>query len=263
MKRWAMLTAALYGVILLLLTLPLLLICYGLDHDPQEGWKLTFGPKEIGECYAHWGLWLWLAVMLAGQALLLLVPLDVARARPVRRRRLWVPVVTGGFFIGNLVLAGLLSLLGAVFKDAGLLLIGWPAAVSKELAENLPPIKAAFASLGLPIAESFFAILTIIALVAIFWAVWGMIFYRYAKTDAPDTLSQRATRWLLRGSALELLVAVPSHIIVRQRDVCCAPIATFWGITIGLSVMLMSFGPGVFFLFAARMKRLKPRPPGV
>jgi len=62
---------------------------------------------------------------------------------------------------------------------------------------------------------------------------------------------------LLRGSILELLVAVPSHIIVRQRNECCAPIVTFWGIVTGISVMLLSFGPGVLFLFAARVRRKK------
>ncbi len=65
-------------------------------------------------------------------------------------------------------------------------------------------------------------------------------------------------KWLLRGSILELLVAVPSHIVVRQRGVCCAPAGTFWGITTGLAVMLLAFGPGVFFLYVARCRRLRP-----
>ena len=43
-------------------------------------------------------------------------------------------------------------------------------------------------------------------------------FYRFAKTDDPNTLVKRTTRWLLRGSILELLVAVPSHIIARNRN---------------------------------------------
>ena len=82
-----------------------------------------------------------------------------------------------------------------------------------------------------------------------------MMFYRYAKDDDPNALVKRSTRWLLRGSILELLVAVPSHIIVRRRDDCCAPMGTFWGITTGISIMLLCFGPGVFFLFAERIRR--------
>ena len=82
-----------------------------------------------------------------------------------------------------------------------------------------------------------------------------MMFYRYAKDDDPNALVKRSTRWLLRGSILELLVVVPSHIIVRRRDDCCAPMGTFWGITTGISIMLLCFGPGVFFLFAERIRR--------
>jgi hypothetical protein len=94
---------------------------------------------------------------------------------------------------------------------------------------------------------------------AAFWIIWGFIFHGFAKSDDPTALVVRSTRWLLRGSILELLVAIPSHIIVRRRDDCCAPIGTFWGIATGISVMLLCFGPGVFFLFADRFKRLNPK----
>jgi hypothetical protein len=90
------------------------------------------------------------------------------------------------------------------------------------------------------------------------WIIWGVVFYRYARADDPEVLTKRATRWLLRGSILELLVAVPSHIVVRHRNDCCAPIGTFWGIVTGISIMLLSFGPGVFFLFVERCQRLHP-----
>ena len=88
--------------------------------------------------------------------------------------------------------------------------------------------------------------------------------------DDPGRLMDRLTRWLLRGSILELLVAVPSHVVSRSRGDCCAPMGTFWGIVTGLSVMLLAFGPGVYFLFVARMTRLRPggrrsgvHPPGL
>ena len=97
--------------------------------------------------------------------------------------------------------------------------------------------------------------------VLIFWLIWTVVFWRFAKTDDPESLLKRLTRWLLRGSILELLVAVPSHVIVRRRDDCCAPAGTFWGIATGISVMLLCFGPGVFFLFVERCKRLQPKSP--
>ena len=93
------------------------------------------------------------------------------------------------------------------------------------------------------------------------WVIWGFVFYRSSKALDPDSLTRHLTRRLLRGSILELLVAVPSHIIVRGRDDCCAPAGSFFGIVTGLTVMLLSFGPGVFFLFVERMARLRPKSP--
>jgi hypothetical protein len=96
----------------------------------------------------------------------------------------------------------------------------------------------------------------------LFWVIWVVIFRNFARSDDSDSLLQRSTRWLLRGSILDLLIAVPSHIFVRRRGDCCAPAGTFWGIATGISVMLLCFGPGVFFLFVERFERLKPKPPG-
>jgi hypothetical protein len=93
--------------------------------------------------------------------------------------------------------------------------------------------------------------------VGVFWVIWALVFHSFAKSDEPDSLIKRSTRWLLRGSILELLIAVPSHVIVRRRDDCCAPMGTFWGIATGISVMLLCFGPGVYFLFVERFGRFK------
>jgi len=107
------------------------------------------------------------------------------------------------------------------------------------------------------------ALLKGILFLLIFWLAWSIAFRRATQSDEPDALLKRATRWLLRGSILELLVAVPSHVIVRRRDDCCAPFGTFWGIATGISVMLLCFGPGVYFLFVERCRKLKPKPADV
>ena len=83
-----------------------------------------------------------------------------------------------------------------------------------------------------------------------------------AVAPQPMDVVTRQCRYLLKGSILELLVAVPTHIVARARDYCCAGFWTFFGIAFGVSVMLFSFGPGVFFLFAARWKRLHPQRTG-
>jgi hypothetical protein len=46
---------------------------------------------------------------------------------------------------------------------------------------------------------------------------------------------------------------VPSHVSVRRRDDCSAPIATSFGIATGIAVMLLSFGPSILLLYKQRM----------
>ena len=60
---------------------------------------------------------------------------------------------------------------------------------------------------------------------------------------------------VLQRSILELTIAIPTHIYVRQRNDCCAPYNTLIGILVGLSVAFLTFGPGLFFLFAERVRR--------
>jgi hypothetical protein len=83
------------------------------------------------------------------------------------------------------------------------------------------------------------------------WIVWGVVFYRMTR-NSTDPVT-RAVSWLFRGSVLELLIAVPSHVIVRRRHDCCAPGLTAFGITSGIAIMLLSFGPSVLLLYKKRM----------
>lgn len=84
------------------------------------------------------------------------------------------------------------------------------------------------------------------------------MFYRSSRTSMAADVVSRQCRLMLRGSILELLVAVPTHIVARSRDYCCAGCMTFIGLTLGISVMLFSFGPAVFFLYVERWRRLHP-----
>jgi hypothetical protein len=239
MKRWAALTILIYAAVLLLLTTPVLLGAFG-------GWAEkgdVISLQKIGAVYRNWGYWLWLAVLLAGQTLLLLLPIRIAERRLPARRPLKIPVIVTAFFLANLCFAGLISILCLFFKEDGLNFFGYflPFKPNQVSPSNF--------------STEFGAGITALA----FWIIWAVIFLSFAKADEPGALLKRTTRWLLRGSILELLVAVPSHIIVRRRGDCCAPAGTFWGIATGISIMLLCFGPGVFFLFAERFGRLKPK----
>jgi len=245
MKRWAVLTVLLYALALILLTAPALLIAFG-NWGPSGN---HIAVPDAFNIFLSWGYWLWLAVLVAGQALLLLLPLNIAERRLPARRPLKTPVIVSAFFLANLCFAGLVAILCAIFSDKvfehfNLFAIFSGGANQNDQSNNNSGMDTFWT-----------AMITLL----VFWLVWGIVFRRATKADEPEALLKRATRWLLRGSILELLVAVPSHVIVRRRDDCCAPIGTFWGIATGISVMLLCFGPGVFFLFVERCKRLQPK----
>ena len=248
MKRWAVLTVLLYTLALLLLTAPILLVAFG-------GWaKSSLGLQDVLKTYSAWGYWLWLAVLVAGQVLLLLLPINIAERRLPARRPLQIPVIVTAFFLANLLFAGVFSLLCAIIKDNAFGVFALPN-LFLNIANALNHNPAMNASV-----PGWQSVLSIFVPVLVFWLIWAIIFRRATKSDEPDALLKRITRWLLRGSILELIIAVPSHVIVRRRDDCCAPAGTFWGIATGISVMLLCFGPGVFFLFVERFERLKPNP---
>jgi hypothetical protein len=83
------------------------------------------------------------------------------------------------------------------------------------------------------------------------WVLWGIVFYLYFRNASQVT--ERVVSWLLKGSVLELLIAVPCHVIVRRRHDCSAPVVTSFGIVTGIAVMLLCFGPSVLFLFKKRL----------
>ncbi len=180
-------------------------------------------PQFLAELYGHPGLWLLLAVLGACQWLLLLLPVRIAHGRPATQRSLWPTVLLGAGAMGLLGGGAALSVLTAVRGD------------------NDKPWE--------PYALA--------ALVTALWCFWTFVFRRLARERPPaDFLSQVCLR-LIKGSVLELLVAVPCHIIVRQRNTCCAGVFTATGLATGVAVMLFAFGPAVYFLFVARARKLR------
>jgi hypothetical protein len=163
--------------------------------------------------------------MLLGEAALLFVPLRLARQRPVSRRSLWVPILASGLLAGGLSLGAVTAIdefIRAGFE--GNLWWGWPA----------------------------------LALILGVWVTWAAVFWWYARRRSPREVAGRLQLWLFRSSLLTLLVAVPTHVVARQRDYCCAGFNTFIGIAFGLPVLLLSFGPGIFWLYVRRWKQIHP-----
>jgi hypothetical protein len=189
---------------------------------------LAFGPKlrlgETVEAFTWWPYWLWLVVMFVSQLALLAVPVRVASLRPVTQGPIWRTVLAGGLMAGGLAGGAFLSIYEFFARD------NW--------------------------ANGF--LWTAIGLAILTWGIWALVFFRMSRGAEPADLVSRQCRWLLKGSILELLIAVPTHVVARYRDYCCAGFLTFIGLTMGVSVMLFAYGPAVFFLFAERWRRLHP-----
>ena len=92
MKRWAIYTAALYAIALLLLTIPITAVAFA-------DWVLNKGVTsfaDILKLYAAWQYWLWLGVLVTGQVLLLSLPINIAERRlPARRPQMSLALWTG------------------------------------------------------------------------------------------------------------------------------------------------------------------------
>ena len=179
--------------------------------------------RHIVEAYGYWATWLFVGVFIAGQVLLLVLSVDVTERRLKPRTHVLLSALVAGLFLAVLTSAAVLSIAAALRGDN---LSEWMAHILRWL----PPVA---------------------------WILWGIVFYRYSRGE--DDSVNRAVSWLLRGSVLELLIAVPSHVIVRRRDDCCAPLGTGIGIASGIAIMLLAFGTSVVFLYKRRMDGLKPK----
>ena len=186
------------------------------------------GAKVVAEAYLQLPFWLWLGVMGLAQAALLVVPVRVASRRPVTQRALLWPVLAAGLMMGGLAMGAVYSVTEFILRLEGDDWMWWVAP----------------------------------AVGVVLWIIWAVVFYRAGRNTAPLDVVSRQCRLLLQGSILGLLIAVPTHIVTRCRDYCCAGAMTFIGLALGVSVMLFSFGPAVFFLYADRWRRLHPQPSG-
>lgn len=220
MRNWGILVTVFYALIVLFLVVPIVVFF----SDSLAEFELLSGLTFLSEGRDAGFLWYfavtWLAALIGAQALLLFVSVDTSFRRVHPRRHIMVSAATTGLAVSLLTSAAVASVVVAFVAD------DWPGGEDRF-------------------------VLSILFLTFLAWFVWGLVFYRF-KGDAPDRLN-KMTRWLIRGSVLELLVAVPSHIIVRSRGDCSAPLVSGYGIATGIAVMLLAFGPAVLFLYQKRL----------
>lgn len=221
--KWPFLAVSVYMLLVAALIAPLvchLAIVLG-DDDRKTPMNLLDTLKEHTEIWTEWPFWIYLGIALTAALLFLVVPVKVQRERPVARRAVWTTAIAAAAMFALLITCTLGSVAAAILGD-GMLHGGVLGAIIGVLALN--------------------------------WIAWSWVFRRCARDTAPKLYVERLVKWLYKGSLLELLIAVPSHIIVRHRNVCCAHLMTAFGIAAGLAVALIAYGPGLYFLYAERMR---------
>ncbi len=223
MKKWVWVVAFLYGGAIVILTFPAAVALFG-GHLKDSN---AFSLQELRGIFSSWPYWAALAIFIIAQAALLAVPVRVAAKRPATRRAVRYTVMASALMMG-LLGAGVILAFNETLRGGGFVndeMWWWSA----------------------------------LAMLALTWGFWASLFYRWSKNLASANLVEKICHYLFRGSVLELLVAVPAHIAARNKNYCCAGFGTFWGIAFGLAIMVFSFGPGVFFLFVERWRRLQPK----
>lgn len=216
MRKWGFLISAFYALVLVLFLLPLagFLSEYDFGDRIADSWS----PADLELFSEFWPASIWVVVLLAGQVLLLFLSVDTSFRRIRQRRHINFSITTVALMSGLLSGIAIWSLLATVFGDDSL---------EDEWV------------FGFWLAVSFF------------WLCWGVVFRTYKANDSKKL--DKMISWLLKGSILELLIVVPCHVIVRQRGDCSAPLVTGFGISTGIAVMLLAFGPGVLYLYQKRL----------
>jgi hypothetical protein len=160
-------------------------------------------------------------VMLAGQALLIFGSGTVTLCRPIRRRRLALPVFVAATMLALLV--------------AGLFVAMWELLyLDERYTDDF-------------VGVAFFGV------VGLSWVGWGVLLLARLRDKPRYTVLRKLNTLIFAGSLAELLATVPSHVVVSRRPGCLVGLGTAMGIIAGCCVMLFSFGPAIAILF------LRPR----
>jgi hypothetical protein len=199
-----------------LIVLSLLVPAAVLLVGPWEWWGSFW--KGIVATYREWLVWFSIVIVLGGQAILLFLSVETSQKRLKPRAHILLSCSIAAILIALLTVAVMGSLGVAARGD------------KFGEGSSLHPFV-------------FFGIA---------WLFWGILFYFFLRGSS--TVVNSIMPWLLRGSVLELLVVVPCHVIVRRRHDCSAPAVTSFGIASGIAILLLSFCPGVLFLYKKRLE---------
>jgi hypothetical protein len=227
MRNWGIVVAAFYALFVLLF------LSYGMVFLAEVGRTIDFSwqtqmREVVGVALIP------TAFFVCGQILLMFLSVDTSwrRVKPQRHAK---------------VTAGLVGLMVTILFIAALFAIGmaiW--------GDNIDiGISAWFEGTWMEELSEGAILISTLAIVLLIWALWGIVFYAFSRRTS-DVI-EKAVSWLIKGSVLELLVAVPCHVLVRQREWCCAQYISAWGIATGIAVMLLVFGPSALLLYRRKL----------
>jgi len=230
MRNWGIVVTVFYAaVVTLLFTYGAMILAEGGDGKPLLPEYFNFHETFLE------GAWIPVLIVVAAQILLLFLAVDTSwrRMKPQRHAK---------------VTAGLVGLMVATLTVSAFFALGMAHSGDDFLGSEFEDVSEATVSA------------IVLTIVVVIWAVWAVLFYMYSKRVS--NIIDSAVGWLIKGSILELLIAVPCHIMVRQRNECCAQFVSAWGIATGIAIMLMAFGPSALFLYRRKMQDYQSRSSG-
>ena len=235
MRKWGIVITIFYALVLVGLLSPGFWLLFFRWPDAVE--LITEHANEVFPPYHSWLYLIWLGILVGGQALLLFLSVDTSQRRLKPRQHIAVSISTAALLFAMLTTFAIYSVAAAIYGDEFVRIIFFDPkhGVGGYLrADGYIDANVLGYWLGL-------------------WLFWGIVFYAYLRNT--PRLIVRIVSWLLKGSVLELLIAVPCHLVVRQRGECSALMATSWGIVTGIAIMLLTFGPSVIFLYKRRLNQ--------
>jgi hypothetical protein len=242
-RLWLIVIPVTYVVLLCALAWPAVHMAFEADFLTL-GWAgavaESFDRAYEEELYRSPWFHLILLIMVAAQVGLLL-PAGRPAARPRARRSLTLALVATSLLAGLLCVGLLLALTCGIWGDDWL--------------EALDPMFTTLEWLPDILAVPIFFLFPLLA----GWGIWWFILLKATKNRPSPGFARRACHWLITGSVLELLVALPCHVASRNREDCCAPFGTFFGIATGTSIALLCCGPALLYLVRDRLQLKKPR----
>jgi hypothetical protein len=172
---------------------------------------------------------------------MLLMPLGVSSKRRVTKGPLWATLIAGGA-VATLLTLGSFFIGIAIAEEVGPESNSSVADSDDQTKESSPVLSALLLSV------------TLIA-----WPAWTTLFIKLFKDSHQAFIEGRFYRLLLRGSILELLVAVPVHLYVRRKDDCSVGIWSGAAIVVGTLAAFLVIGPGLLMWYVVRAQALRTK----